>query len=41
MIQADINKYTKDKHLVSLGCADGDFENKIDCAGFTGVDPFS
>ena len=41
IILEDINQYTKDKHLISLGCAEGDFEKKIDCAGFTGVDPFS
>ena len=40
-ILEDINKHTKDKHLISLGCAEGDFEKTIDCAGFTGVDPFS
>ena len=41
VILEDINQYTKEKHLISLGCAEGDFEKKIDCTGFTGVDPFS
>ena len=41
MILEDINKYSRGKHLISLGCADGAFERKVDCAGFTGVDPFS
>merc|ERR1712166_313351 len=35
-----VNQHTKGKHLLEIGCAEGDFGKLIDCTAYTGIDPY-
>ena len=40
-ILKDINSYTKNKNLIELGCAEGNFGERVDCKNYTGIDPYA
>ena len=41
IVQEDINKHTKGKEVIELGCNDGALEETTDCIKYTGVDLYS